>query len=75
MRGYSDWTESTDDAGREILAFGKAAAARMGERIRHAQAVGRHESQRIGLVKNLGDIEPGIFEIDEWLRNNEERLP
>lgn len=55
--------EVTDDAGQEILSFGNAAAARIGERIRHAQAVGWQESQQIGLVKNLGNIEPGIYEI------------
>lgn len=55
--------ELTDDARREIVGFGKAAAARIGERIRHAQEVGWQESQTIGLVKNLGSIEQGIYEI------------
>ena len=55
--------ELTDDARREIHGFGGAAAARIGERIRHAQEVGWQESQQIGLVKNLGSIEQGIYEI------------
>lgn len=55
--------ELTDEARQEILAFGKAAAARIGERIRHAQEVGWQESQAIGLIKNLGTLEPGIHEI------------
>lgn len=55
--------ELTDEAQQEILGFGKAAAARIGERIRQAQEVGWQESQKIRLVKNLGSIEPGIYEI------------
>ncbi|HEX2205887.1 MAG TPA: hypothetical protein VHG91_21410 [Longimicrobium sp.] len=55
--------EVTDDARREIWALGNKAAVRIVERIRYVKGVGWQASQQNGLIKNLGDIEPGMFEI------------
>lgn len=55
--------EITSEAKGEIRELGGRAAARIGERIRHLELVGWEEAMRLKLVKDLGSIQRGIYEV------------
>jgi phage-related protein len=53
----------TDEAREEIRALGSNARARIGEKINYVQQLGWEEALRLAIVKDLGSIAAGIFEI------------
>lgn len=53
----------TDEAKEEIRALGSNARARIGEKINYVQQLGWDEALRLAIVKDLGSIAAGIFEI------------
>jgi phage-related protein len=53
----------TDEAKDEIRALGSNAQARIGAKISYVEQLGWEEALRLTIVKDLGTLEPGIFEI------------
>jgi phage-related protein len=53
----------TDEAKDEIRALGSNAQARIGAKISYVEQLEWEEALRLTIVKDLGTLEPGIFEI------------
>ncbi|HEX6913024.1 MAG TPA: type II toxin-antitoxin system RelE/ParE family toxin [Longimicrobium sp.] len=53
----------TDEAKHEIRSLGGKAQARIGEKINYVQRLGWEEALKLELVKDLGSIVAGMFEI------------
>ena len=53
----------TDEAKDEIRSLGSKAQARIGEKINHVQRLGWEEALKLELVKDLGSLVAGMFEI------------
>jgi hypothetical protein len=53
----------TDEAKDEIRSLGSRAQARIGEKVNYVQRLGWDEALKLELVKDLGNIVAGMFEI------------